>query len=190
MGLPRILIVDDDRMIRTMVREAVEELGFDVQEAKDGREGLHAAQHSPPQLIILDVQMPHMDGYAMCEAVRRLEPTKEIPVLILTVHGDAKSVERAFEAGATDFISKPFDQQILQHRVLFMMRASNAFAELRKNRERLANAQRLARVGHWEWDPRGGVDLVEGLPDFDMQPLPGADPRPVHADDSSGGSGG
>ena len=180
MGLPRILIVDDDRMIRTMVREAVEAIGFDVQAAKDGREGLRATKDSPPQLIILDVQMPYIDGYTMCEAVRRLEPTKEIPVLILTVHGDAKSVQRAFEAGATDFIAKPFDPQILQHRVLFMMRASNAFDELRKNQERLAGAQRLARIGHWEWDPRDAEMLwsEELYRILEMQPLPGASAYP------------
>jgi len=190
MSLPRILIVDDDRMIRTMVREAVEAIGFDVQEAGDGREGLRAVENSPPQLIILDVEMPHMDGFAMCAAVRGLEPGKDIPVLILTVHGDSKAIQRAFEAGATDFIAKPFDLQILQHRVLFMMRARNAFDELRKNRERLANAQRLARVGHWEWDRRDGEMLwsEELYRIFDMQPLPGASTyarfmQMIHPDD-------
>ena len=197
MSLPRILIVDDDRMIRTMVRDAVEAIGFDVQEAKDGREGLRAVEDSPPQLIILDVQMPHMDGYAMCAAVRRLEPGKDIPVLILTVHGDAKAIQRAFEAGATDFISKPFDLQILQQRVLFMMRARNAFAELRelfnelrKNRERLATAQRLAQIGHWEWDPQeeGMLWSEELYRIFEMQPLPGASTyarflQMIHPDD-------
>ena len=80
-----------------------------------------------------------------------------VRVWIATGHTDKATIDRAFEVGATDFVSKPLDWSLLQHRVRFLLRAHDAFAELSESEQRRANAQRLARIGDWEWvlDERG-----------------------------------
>jgi diguanylate cyclase (GGDEF)-like protein len=156
----RVLVVDDDPLVRLLAGQALTAVGFAVEEAEDGESGLAAIEASRPDLVVMDVDMPGLDGFETCAELRRRTPGEEIPVLIATGLTDTQSIDRAFQVGATDFIKKPFDWQILQHRVRFLMRASGAFKDLRQtlsdlsdSQERLANAQRLARIGHWEWIP-------------------------------------
>jgi diguanylate cyclase (GGDEF)-like protein len=157
-----VLVVDDDPVLRVLARQALEDVGLQVADACDGRQALAFLAKRRPQLVLLDVEMPVLDGYATCAELRRMPGGEDIPVLIATGLSDYDSIERAFQAGATDFITKPLNWRILQHRVRFLLRASGAFRELRQtlselsdSQRRLANAQRLARVGHFEWDPDG-----------------------------------
>jgi signal transduction histidine kinase/FixJ family two-component response regulator len=164
--MKRVLVVDDDPVLRLVVGHAITSIGFEVEEAEDGEAGLAASQRSMPDLVVLDVEMPGLDGFETCAALRALPGGDRIAVLIATGHTDAETIERAFQTGATDFIAKPLDLQILQHRVRFLMRAYNAFgdlsctlADLRVSEIRLANAQRLAHLGHWEWQ-HGDAELL------------------------------
>jgi diguanylate cyclase (GGDEF)-like protein len=151
-------VVDDDPVVRMLARRAVAALGFDVIEAEDGPGAIRAVDRSRPDFILLDVEMPDLDGFETCEALRQRGADRDIPIVIVTGHTDAATMMRAFEVGATDFATKPVDWKLLQHRIRFLMRAYDAFGELREtladlrdSQQRLANAQRLARLGHWEW---------------------------------------
>lgn len=157
---PRVLVVDDDPVIRLLACQALQQIGMTTLEGEDGQDALISVETALPDLVLLDVELPGRDGLEICAELRRLPAGREIPILIITGHADSEVIDRAFEAGATDFISKPIDWRLLQHRVRFLMRAQGAISklrsthtELRASESRLANAQRLARIGNWEWIP-------------------------------------
>jgi len=112
-----VLVVDDDPTMRLLVREALEPHGLDVEEAPDGARALALFRVSKPNLVLLDVQMPGLDGFTVCEEIRRLPGSLHTPVVMITGLDDVESVRRAYEAGATDFITKPISWLILSHRV-------------------------------------------------------------------------
>ncbi|MBW2281597.1 MAG: EAL domain-containing protein [Deltaproteobacteria bacterium] len=157
--VPLVLIVDDDPVVRTIAGEVLATTGFATLEADSGAAALEEVNRSLPDLIVLDVEMPGMDGFETCERLREQEHSREIPILIATGHTNSATIERAFEAGATDFIEKPIDWNLLRHRLRFLLRARNAIYDLHSSRERLASAQRLARIGNWEWVPGEGQML-------------------------------
>jgi len=146
---PLVLVVDDDATMRMLVGEALAPGGLEVAEAADGHAALEALRRRPPDLVLLDVQMPGPDGFAVCDEIRRHPPSADTPVVMMTGLDDVDSIRRAYEVGATDFVTKPINWLILGHRVRYLLRASANGAELRRSRERLANAQRLARMGSW-----------------------------------------
>lgn len=153
----RALIADDDPVVRVLAARALDAMGFEVEEVEDGEAALAAVERSRPDLAILDVEMPKLGGFETCAELRRRPASRELPILIATGMTDAESIDRAFSVGASDFIRKPIDWQLLQHRVRFLMRANTAFQDLRmtltelsESRTRLANAQRIARLGSWE----------------------------------------
>ena len=148
----RILVVDDDAAGRHLAHATLVRAGFEVTEAPDGRAALDAMAKSAPDLVLMDVNMPVMDGFTACSMLRRLENGQRVPVLMMTARNDVQSIERAFEVGATDFITKPINWTILAHRVRYMLRASTAINELAQNQLRLSNAQRIGDMGDWEWD--------------------------------------
>jgi DNA-binding response OmpR family regulator len=136
-----------------LVREALEQAGFVVEEAEDGRQALTMFQHlSPtPDLVLLDVLMPELDGFETCAALRSMPTGEHLPIVMLTGLEDEGSIHRAYEVGATDFITKPINWVLLGHRVRYLLRASRAFAELRQNEEALRQevqiSTTLAQVG-------------------------------------------
>jgi diguanylate cyclase (GGDEF)-like protein len=155
----RVLVVDDDPVVRMVAVRCLDAMGYRVDQAEDGRAAIERVLREPPDLVMLDVEMPGMSGFETCAELRRLLPDRELAILIVTGHADKATIDRAFEAGATDFVSKPLDWSLLQHRVRFLMRAHAALAELHDalldlgaSEKRLANAQRLARIGDWEWE--------------------------------------
>lgn len=152
--MPLVLVVDDDMTVRFLAREVLEQAGFCVEEADDGAPALTVFTANPPDIVLLDVMMPTMDGFAACAALRAQPGGSHIPVLMMTGLDDMDSINRAYEAGATDFAVKPINWTILSHRVRYMLRASNALQAVKASEARLANAQRIAQLGHWEWNPR------------------------------------
>lgn len=148
---PLALIVDDDITLRVLAREALEQAGCRVEDAATGQEALEAFQRETPDIILLDVVMPGMDGFATCAALRKLPGGASVPVLIMTGLDDVKSIATAYDAGATDFVTKPWNALVLSHRVRYMLRASQAVAELLEREMSLAEAQRIARLGNWQW---------------------------------------
>ena len=148
----RILIVDDDITMRVLAREALEQAGFTVEEAADGSEALESFARRRPDAILLDVQMPELDGFETCSKLRTLPGGDHAPILMMTGLDDPVSINRAYEAGATDFITKPIPWPMLGHRMRYLLRANRAFTDLARSQERLLNAQRIAQLGHWEWN--------------------------------------
>src|SRR5262249_9220983 len=102
---PLILVVDDDTAIRELVREALEHFQFAVMEARNGAEGVKAFERYKPELVVMDVRMPEMDGFQACAAMRKVPGGTVTPILILTGLDDTDSIRSAYEAGATDFAS-------------------------------------------------------------------------------------
>jgi signal transduction histidine kinase len=143
-----VLIVDDDPIVRSLMRATLEVDGYDVIEAGDGEEALCLYESGRPQLIVADVVMPRMDGFALCRELRRRPDSAYLPVLMATGLDDVPSITKAYEAGATDFIAKPINWIILGHRVRYMLRASRAFDELRENQDRLVAAKEEAETAN------------------------------------------
>src|SRR5687767_5918191 len=156
---PLVLVVDDDLTIRVLARETLEQAGFRVEEAADGQSAVIAFQRVRPDIVLVDVQMPMMDGFDTCMALRRMEGGDHVPLLMMTGLDDSESINRSYEAGATDFITKPVAWPMLGHRVRYLLRASHAFLDLTKSQARLVDAQRIAQLGHWDWHV--GADRVE-----------------------------
>jgi diguanylate cyclase (GGDEF)-like protein/PAS domain S-box-containing protein len=146
------LVADDDVTLRVLAREALEQAGLRVEDAATGREAVEAFQRETPQIVLLDVMMPEMDGFAACAAIRRLPQGTTVPIMIMTGLEDVESIAKAYDAGATDFVTKPWHALILSHRVRYMLRAGQTVDALREKERSLAEAQRIAHIGNWRWD--------------------------------------
>ena len=127
---PLVLLVDDDEVPRLIARESLENAGFDVAEARDGREGVAAFERLRPALVLMDAVMPVMDGFAACAAIRALRAGDHTPILMMTSLDDVESIRHAFEAGATDFATKPVHGSTLGFRVGHLIRAGMAIDEV------------------------------------------------------------
>lgn len=147
----RILVVDDDPLTRLMASEALREGGFVTLEAQDGAQALGMFDAAVPDLVLLDVMMPGLSGFEVCEQIRARPNGALVPIIMLTGLDDGDSVQRAFDVGATDFISKPINWTLLRFRIRYVLRSAQVMKELTRNKESLSNAQRIARLGSWEW---------------------------------------
>lgn len=116
-GGAAILVADDDRDILELVAFRLERAGYEVLTAGDGEQALAAAREHRPALAVLDVMMPKLTGYDVVKAMRAEEGTSRIPVILLTARVQEADVSRGFEAGADDYIRKPFSPQELRARV-------------------------------------------------------------------------
>jgi predicted signal transduction protein with EAL and GGDEF domain/FixJ family two-component response regulator len=134
-----VLVADDDPVMRLLMLEMLEGVNLDAIEAENGVQAVELARERSPDLILMDVEMPHMDGFAACRAIRDLENGATVPIVMVTGGDDLEAVTNAYEAGATDFVSKPINWPILGHRVLYVLRASDAIVRLR-----IADAQNRA----------------------------------------------
>ncbi len=141
-----ILIVDDDPGQRLLMRAALEDKGFEVIEAVDGVEGCQLYEEHRPDLLLVDLMMPRMDGYELCRELRRHARSVDVPIVVTTGRDDIASIVRAYEAGATDFVPKPVNWLVLSHRLRYILRASRAFAELSRDLGRLSAAEEEAEV--------------------------------------------
>ncbi len=149
---PLVLVADDDISLRISMGAALNKAGFEVIEAENGREALTLFKANKPDLVLLDVMMPEMDGFEVCTNIRNLPEGEFTQILMVTGLDDTDSIERAFEAGANDFVSKPLNWVMLGHHAKYMLRASRAFQELNRSEHRLARTQELAELGNWEYD--------------------------------------
>ena len=120
MRKPRVLIIEDNEQNLYLMRFLLEKNGFAVTDAREGREGIRSACALLPDLILLDIQLPLMDGYAVARELRSKKPLAKTPIIAVTSYAMAGDRERALGAGATDYIEKPinpdtFVQQISTH---------------------------------------------------------------------------
>ncbi|MDQ1362534.1 MAG: hypothetical protein QG652_394 [Pseudomonadota bacterium] len=151
---PLILVVDDDVVIRRMLKKALQNQAYDVVEAPNGSEGVELFRKLRPDMVLLDVLMPMMDGFEACDAMRKMDPERTVPIIMLTGLDDVTSVERSFDVGATDFITKPVNWSLFSQRVRYSLRTRDMDFALRKNQLRIRHALQVARLGYWDWDVR------------------------------------
>jgi len=118
---PVILAADDDEDILQLVAFRLERSGYTVLQARDGEEALALAQEHVPDLAVLDVMMPKMNGFELARRLRADEATKSMPIIMLTARAQDTDVEEGFEAGADDYLRKPFSPQELRARVQAML---------------------------------------------------------------------
>ena len=141
-----ILIVDDDLQGRETLEALLTQEDYQLVCAASGREAFEKAAAQPPDLVLLDVMMPKMDGFEVCERLRADPRLSEVPVLLLTALDDRGSRLRGLAAGADDFITKPFDRVELRTRLRSLLRL-NRYRRLLETREQLLRAQRLETIG-------------------------------------------
>jgi len=144
-----LLVVDDDLMLRSMAAKTLQHAGFEVRDAASGEAALALFEERPSDLVLLDLMMPGLDGYEVCQRIRATPDGERVPILMLTGRNDTESIELAYRHGATDFITKPINWTLLSHRVRYALRAARAAEAMRRSRESLASAQRLAGMGNW-----------------------------------------
>jgi signal transduction histidine kinase len=143
-----ILVVDDDPVVRSLMRATLKTDGFTVFEAADGEEGCRLYEEHRPDLLLVDVIMPRMDGYELCRILRSQPESAYVPIVVATSLDDVPSIARAYDAGATDFIPKPVNWLVLNHRIRYILRASRAFEEIRRNQEHLIAAKEAAEAAN------------------------------------------
>ena len=153
----KILLIDDDPLLRRIVTKTLTAEGYQVQEAASGAEGLALAQSHPPDLILLDLMMPGLDGFQVCDQLRQSPQTVHVPILMLTALDQTEAKVRGLQTGADDYVTKPFSLDELQTRIAAHLRRSERdlganpltilpgnIAIERAIRQRIATAQQLA----------------------------------------------
>lgn len=124
--MARILVIDDDQAIVELVKVNLEMQGHQIYTASDGIKGLALAHQHRPDLVVLDVMMPDLDGFTVCQRIRQNPLTQSIPVLLLTALGMTKDKITGFDSGADDYLIKPFEISELQVRVRALLRRSSS----------------------------------------------------------------
>jgi len=126
-----VLVADDDSSTRLLLTTMIAQAGFSVIEADDGDVAVEVYKSNHPDLVLLDVEMPCMDGYAACAAIRSQADGRDVPIVMVTAHEDTLAIDEAYEAGATDFIVKPINWSLLKHRLRYVMRGADTYAALK-----------------------------------------------------------
>lgn len=142
--LPIILLVDDDDPTRFLLRKILEREGFQIIDAENGAVALKIVETVSPDLVLLDIQMPLVDGIQTCAQLRLRPDTRHTPILMLTGMADDAAVERAFSVGATDFLTKPPNPVTLRHRVARVVAGYRAERQLRDAEARIQSVVRHA----------------------------------------------
>jgi two-component system, OmpR family, alkaline phosphatase synthesis response regulator PhoP len=122
MSKPRILAVDDEEDIRELVRYNLEKEGFEVSTAESGESALELIRSGRPDLVLLDLMLPGMDGFEVCRILKRNADTSAIPIVMLTAKGEESDIVTGLELGAEDYITKPFSPKVLTARVRSALR--------------------------------------------------------------------
>jgi signal transduction histidine kinase len=151
-GRATLLIVDDDEMQRLLCRESLGD-EFDIVEANEGKTAIAAFSQAKPDLVLLDVMMPDIDGFETCRVLRSLPGGGTTPIVMATGLNDLASIESAYGAGATDFVSKPINFAALPYRIRYLLRSRDVLRNFILSERWLAEAQRIAGVGNFNWSP-------------------------------------
>ncbi|MFN5944554.1 MAG: response regulator [Phycisphaerae bacterium] len=129
----RVLLVDDNEQNLELLLAYLDELGCELRTAIDGPEALEDVAKLPPDLILLDIMMPKMSGFQVCKKLKASEATANIPILMVTALNEVSDVERAVEAGADDFLTKPVNRVELVTRVKTLLKVSILQKQLKKS---------------------------------------------------------
>jgi diguanylate cyclase (GGDEF)-like protein/PAS domain S-box-containing protein len=144
---PLILVVDDDVFMRGMLQNLLEKQGYRVAVATEGVKALEEFQRCVPNLVLMDAAMPIMDGFMACAELKKLKSGAEVPVIMITSLDDEQSVDKAFEVGAVEYITKPIHWAVLRHRVEVILHAWHAQTALRKSEARFRGIFEQAAMG-------------------------------------------
>ena len=157
MSAGRILVVDDESVTRRISASVLSDAGFEVSVARDGPSALDAIHAFAPDVVLLDLVMPGMDGFEVCARARAMPQGDAISILVMTGLDDVASIERAYAVGATDFVAKPVSPTLLAHRVRYLHRSARYLNQLRQSESRLrASRRRVERLAYY--------DMLTGLP--------------------------
>ena len=129
------LVADDDEPTRVLIRVALEPDGWTVEEAADGVGACESVKRVQPDIVVMDVSMPNLNGFEACARLRTLLSGRHIPVMMVTAKDDPESISRAYKVGATDFLSIPVNFTILRQRLQQMHRAHQDSRDLRNERD-------------------------------------------------------
>ncbi len=140
---PKILCVDDEPAIRELLHRVLTDDGYDVMTAADGREALKAATQQQPDLILLDIMMPGLNGMDTCKRLREQPATRNIRTIILTAYDQRDRLEESIAAGADDFLGKPIDLTELRVRVRAMLRVKDMSDEVERLEAYIRSMQSL-----------------------------------------------
>ncbi len=147
-----ILIVDDDMLTRTTITKVLAKVAYQVDSVDSGEAAIQFVQNRLPDLILLDVMMPGLDGFETCQLLREFTDYQTLPIIMMTGLDDDNAIDQAFNAGATDFITKPLNWSLLIQRLRYSLRTRQMAITLKANQERLAEAQRIAKLGYWHME--------------------------------------
>lgn len=153
---PTVLVVDDDGDARLLLKRELSAVGLQVDEARDGDAALEYLTQHQPDIILLDVIMPGMDGIETCIAIRSLKRHQATPVLMLTGADGIDYIRRAFNAGATDFINKTSNLGFVSQRIRYALRNHEVAQQLCNHEQQLVQAQRVAGLGYFRLDVNTG----------------------------------
>ena len=140
---PRVLVVDDDPGIQLLMRKTLAKAGFHVTVAASGLEAIEVCPEFMPDLVLLDINMPSMDGITACTEIRK-QDKRDFPIVMVTSVDDAVSIQRAFDAGATDFILKPVNWPLFQRRLDSVLTEWNNSQELDESNKRVRLLEKVA----------------------------------------------
>jgi two-component system phosphate regulon response regulator PhoB len=132
MSCTKILVVEDERDLLELLKYNLDREGFEVDTAQSGEDGLKKVRSSPPDLILLDLMLPAMDGLEVCRGIKSRSDTQDIPVIMLTARGEESDIVQGLEIGADDYITKPFSPRILMARVKAVLRRAENNGEDRR----------------------------------------------------------
>ncbi|MCF6168936.1 response regulator, partial [Lutibacter sp.] len=194
-----ILIVDDDDDFRDLLAQFLKNQGYRVGEAEDGRQALQFISQKSPDLILMDGEMPGMDGFTACAEIKSRPEGKELPIIVVTVYQDETSVDRAFDAGAVDYVTKPIHWAVLRRRIrnfialgLSRKNLQAAEAARKKAEEQLFRAQKMEAIGLMAsgvaHDLNNILSGIVGYPELMLRRLPEDSPllKPLTAIQESG----
>lgn len=133
--MPRILVIDDDAAIAELVAVNLEMAGYEVTQAEDGIKGQALAIQLLPDLIVLDLMLPRVDGFTVCQRLRRDDRTADIPVLMLTALSQTQDKVEGFNSGADDYLTKPFELEEMLARVRALLRRTDRIPQAAKHSE-------------------------------------------------------
>ncbi len=147
----RVLIVEDDRFTRMVAAKTLSQRGYQVIEAVNGRQALALFGRIVPDLVLLDVEMPHINGIQVCQQIRKSAIGKSIPILMLTSREDQTAIEQSFAAGASDYLCKPVNWNLVTHKIPKLLETAATCRQARRQPRPATATRRLLNKGSWRW---------------------------------------
>src|SRR5277367_3269098 len=154
----RVLVADDDAILREIAAATLREAGFDVQTVEGGDAAVAACALRLPDIALLDVEMPDGDGYQACANIRTLPGGADLPIVMVTGCDDTRSIDQAYEVGATDFVVKPINWALLTHRIRYVLRGARTIVALRFSEQKNTALLKAIPDGIFLIDAEGAVE--------------------------------